>query len=138
MNKFINNLILAAFAIVVISCTEPTDPTPTNMSYGDWRVDEYYVNGQEEGSSIIDRFTLERDGTFLLEDNNGILTIGTWTATETALTLSGQGEGAASYNFTIVFQSYEKMHLLQNIQSPTAGTIEIRYLMNKTGDGSTY
>lgn len=121
-----------------ISCASPEDPTPTTMAYGSWYVDEYYVNGQEEGTSaIMERFYLERDGSFLLEDQNGFLTVGTWAATETSLTLTGEGDSGV-YEFGIVYQSRTKMQLIQSIASPTAGTIEIRYLMNYSNDGSNY
>lgn len=121
-------MILAGMAIMAISCAEPADPTPTQMAFGNWTVDEYYVNGQEDGSGILERFTLERDDSFLMEDNNGILFVGTWTATDTSLTLTD--ESGEVFEFTIVYQSYTKMQLLQEITSPSAGTIQIRYLMN--------
>lgn len=122
---------------MAISCAEPADPTPTKMAYGEWYVAEYFVDGQTEGSSsLIGRFTLERDGTFILVDNNDFVTVGTWVATDTALTLTG-ADGSV-IEFAIVFQSYSKMHLVQTITSPTAGSIEIRYLMNRANDGDEY
>lgn len=123
-------------ALFAISCAEVADPTPTQMAYGNWEVQEYYVNGQYDGSDIIERFTLERDGNFVMRDANGILTVGTWTASSTSLTLSGSD--GTTYDFTIVTQTFDKMHLLQSISSPTAGTIEIRYLMDRDSNGTTY
>lgn len=134
--KYLNKIILAGvLAIVAFSCTDPEQPTATNMSYGNWIVDEYYVDGQSDGSGVIQRFILERNDTFVLEDSNGILTTGSWSATDTQLTLSGSG---ASFTFAIVYQSFDKMHLTQTISSPTLGSITITYLMNKSGDNSTF
>ncbi len=136
MNRLLNYIIIAGMAILAISCADPEDPTPTKMSYGEWYVDQYFVDGQASSGSVIDRFTLERDDSFILVDNNDFVTVGTWMADETSLTLSGSD--GSSLVFSIVFQSYNKMHLVQTIESPSAGTIEIRYLMNKDSDGSTY
>lgn len=115
---------------MTISCATPELPSPTTMAYGNWTVDEFYVDGQSDGSGIISRFTLERDDSFVLEDNNSILFVGTWTATEDRLTLTESGDGGTVFDFEIVYQSFSKMQLLQTISSPTVGDIEIRYLMN--------
>jgi|21_taG_2_1085346.scaffolds.fasta_scaffold06349_2 hypothetical protein len=123
-------------ALVAVACADPEDPSPTKMAYGDWYVLEVYVNDQVNPSDVIQRFTLERDGSYILVDENEFATVGTWVATDAALTLSG-ADGSVM-DFTIEFQSYQKMRLLQTIESPSAGTIEIRYLMNKDSDGSTY
>lgn len=124
------------------SCTEPADPTPTKMAYGDWAVQEVYVNGQANppNNTVISRFTLERDDSYVLVDNNGFISVGTWTATETNLTLSEADttSGGMVYDFSIIFQSYEKMHLVQTISNPTAGDIQIRYLMDRESDGEQY
>ncbi|HCX23612.1 MAG: hypothetical protein CMB80_28330 [Flammeovirgaceae bacterium] len=125
-------------ALFAISCAEPVQPTPTNMSYGDWSVVEVYVDGQAETSysgSLFERFTLERDDTFIVVDRNGLAYVGTWVATDTSLTLTA--DDGTVFSFTIVFQSYEKLHLLQTISSPTAGDIVIRYLMDQS-DANKY
>ncbi|MFK7954106.1 MAG: hypothetical protein AB8B73_14755 [Ekhidna sp.] len=134
MKKVYNYMILAGVALMAISCATPEDPTPTQMTYGSWSVEEHYVNGQADAASdpIIEKFILEIDGTFLLEDNNGILFVGDWAATETSLTLSQ--DGVPVFEYEIVFQAYDRMQLLQTIGSPTAGTIEIRYLMSRDSD----
>ncbi len=136
--RIFNYIIVASMAIMALACAEPEQPTATQMAIGNWEVAEYYVNGQTDGSSVINRFTLERDGSFILEDNNGILFAGTWTATDTQLTLTQTGDGGQVFDFTIVFQSYTKMQLLQVISSPSAGDIEIRYLMDLDDTGRYY
>lgn len=136
--KALNYIILSGIVLLAFACAEPEEPTATNMAIGDWEVSEYYVNGQADGSSVINRFTLERDGSFILEDNNGILFAGTWVATDTSLTLTDTSGDGQVFTFTIVFQSYTKMQLLQVISSPSAGDIEIRYLMDLDSNGSRY
>lgn len=138
MNRLFNYIALTGIVIMTISCATPENPSPTTMSYGDWEVAEFFVNGQSDGSGIISRFTLERDGTFILEDNNSILFVGTWVATESRLTLTEAGDGGTVFDFEIVYQSFSKMQLLQTISSPTIGDIAIRYLMNWDDNGSTY
>ncbi|MFY0600665.1 MAG: hypothetical protein JXR03_13415 [Cyclobacteriaceae bacterium] len=130
MNKLFNYIALTGMVIAFISCAEPETPTATSMSYGDWSVDEFYVDGQSDGSGVISRFTLERDGSFVLEDNNNILFTGTWVATDNSLTLTESVEGGTVFSFEIIYQSFTKMQLVQTITSPTIGNIRITYLMN--------
>lgn len=140
MNKVLNYMIIAGIAILAISCAEPTDPTPTQMAYGEWVVKEYFVDGQESSGAAISRLNLERDASYVLVDNNGFISVGNWTATETKLTLSEADStaGGTVYDFGIVYQTFDKMQLLQTISNPTAGDIQIRYLMNRATNGSTY
>lgn len=144
MKRYINRLSIIVVLAVMAGCAEPADPSAIGRTYGDWYVVEYYVNGQaaEEYSSdgfiAFDRFTLERDGSFILEDVNGFVYVGTWTATSETLTLVEEGEGGTTFDFSIVYQTFQKIHLTQVISSPTAGDIELRYLMNKLSDGETY
>jgi hypothetical protein len=135
--KYLNKIILAGMmALLAVSCTEPELATPSTLSYGDWDVVEFYVDGQSNGASVIERFTLDRNDTFVLEDQNGILTSGTWTVSETALTLTGSN--GSTFAFTIIFQSRDKMHLTQTISNPTVGSFIITYLVNKANDGTNY
>lgn len=136
MKKIINSIILAGVLLLAYSCAEPTEPTPTEMAPGQWEVVEFYVNGQTDGVSIFDRFFLERDGTFILEDENGIFFGGDWTADSSTLTLTASD--GTTFTFSIIFMSYEKMQLVQTISNPTAGDLEIRYLLDREGDGSQY
>ena len=136
MKRIFNYVIIAGLALLAYACTSPENPTPTQMGPGNWTVDEFYVNGQSNGASIIQRMTLERDFSFILEDNNSIIFVGTWaTANNTSLTLTA--DDGTIFSFTIVFMTYDKMQVVQTISSPTAGDIEIRYLMNRA-DATTY
>lgn len=131
MKKVLNYIWIMGIAVIAISCAEPEQPTAGNQVIGSWTVDQFFVDSESGGSSvtILERFVLERDGSFLLVDGNGIAIVGTWEATETTLTLTDE-DGNVAYLFDIVFQSFQKMQLLQTIESPTAGSFSIRYLMN--------
>ncbi|WP_425390845.1 hypothetical protein [Ekhidna sp.] len=137
MKRLYNILMLAGVVLLSYSCAETSAPTPTQMVPGDWEVAEVYVNGQTQGSvDLFDRFILERDGSFVLEDINGIFFAGTWTASDTQLTLNAS-DGTV-FSFAIVFQSYSKMQLVQTISGGNAGDLEIRYLLNRDSDNSEY
>ncbi|MEL6557304.1 MAG: hypothetical protein AAFQ94_03920 [Bacteroidota bacterium] len=130
MKRLFSYLLMMGMVLGAVSCVEPEDPTPANQLIGNWGVDEFFVNGQSDGSGVIERFTLERDGSFVLEDDNNLIFVGTWTSTDTSLTLTA--EDGTVFNFTIVFLSYTKMQIVQNITNPSIGTITIRYLMNNS------
>lgn len=137
MKSIYNFIVILGIAVMAISCAAPEDPTPGNQVIGDWSVEEYFVNGESENSAgAIDRMTLERDGSFIVVDDNGLITVGSYEATETSLVLTDDA-GAVAYSFEVVFQTYEKMQLLQTITSPTVGDLVIRYLMNSS-DNDTY
>ncbi|MBK6267445.1 hypothetical protein JKA74_20585 [Marivirga sp. S37H4] len=131
MRKFINYIFVLGIALIAISCAKPEDPSTGKMVVGEWLVDEAYVSGQADDSDIIERLVIERDGNFVLEDANGVLSVGTWSATETALTLTGTGEGSETRDLQIVTMTYSKAHFVQNVSSSIAGDFEIRYLMNR-------
>ncbi|WP_420318351.1 hypothetical protein [Ekhidna sp.] len=136
MKKLHNILMIAGVVLLSYSCSQTSAPTPTQMMPGDWDVREVYVNGQTQGSvDLFERFIIERDGSFVLEDINGIFFAGTWTATDAQLTMNAS-DGTV-FNFAIVFQSYSKMQLVQNITGSNAGDLEIRYLLNRN-DNDTY
>lgn len=127
---------LAGVVILSYSCATTTVPTNAEMAPGNWIVDEFYVNGQTNGSSIFRRFILERDGSFVLEDDNGILFAGDWNATSSNLTLSAS-DGTV-FDFAIVYMAFDKMQLVQTITGGSAGDLEIRYLLNRSGSNTTY
>jgi hypothetical protein len=132
MKRLLNYMMFIGIATLAISCAEPEEPTSSQRIVGTWDVSEYYVSGQSGGANIIDRLIIERDGNFILEDDNGVLTVGTWSSTDTALTLTPT-EGEA-ITLTIVTLTYRKGHFIQNLSSPTIGDIEIRYLMDNEGE----
>lgn len=116
--------------LLAVSCVDPELATPTTLAYGDWEVVQYYVNGQNNGVNAIERFTLEKNNNFVLEDQNGILISGTWSAMDNQLSLNGSDGN--SFALAIVFQSTTKMHLTQEVSSSTVGSFIITYLFRKT------
>lgn len=137
MKRLFNILMLAGVVMFTYSCSETSAPTATQMLPGEWDVAETYVNGQTQGTvDLFTRFILERDGSFVLEDINGIFFAGNWTATNGQLTLNA-ADGTV-FDFTIIFQSYTKMQLLQTISGSNTGDLEIRYLLNNRFDNEDY
>ena len=123
-------------AMIAVSCAEPEDFTAgNNKPYGSWAVAEFYVNGQTDGSGLLSRFVLERDGNFILEDNNGVVFVGNWESTDTSLTLTESGDSTSQvFSYDIITATSNKMHLVQSIESLD---LEVRYLMNN-GNLNTY
>lgn len=137
MKRLYNILMLAGVVLLSYSCAETSAPTPTQMAPGEWEVAEVFVNGQTQaGVDLFTRFILERDGSFVLEDENGIFFAGNWTASASQLTLSA-ADGTV-FDFTIIYQSYSKMQLLQTISNSSTGDLEIRYLLNNRFDNEDY
>lgn len=134
MRKFINYIFVLGIAVIAISCAEPEAPSATNMAVGEWIAAETYVSGQVENSDLIERFILERDEKFILEDANGVLTVGTWSATNEVLTLTSTD---GTIDLSIETMTYNKAHFVQNLSSPLIGEVEIRYLMDRNS-GNTY
>lgn len=134
MNKLIIKHFWLFIILLAVACADPEQPTLSQQVIGEWVVDEYYVDGQSNGTGIIERFFLERDGSFLLEDDNNIVIVGDWTSTDDSITLTGTDAATTTYEFSVVFIGPEKMQLLQTITNSTIGTIEIRYLLNRTDD----
>lgn len=129
MKKLFNYIIIAGLAISAFACADPKELTAVkSMPYGDWNVVEYYVNDQSQGSYIVSRFILERDNSFLLEDLNGVLYVGTWSVSDDILTLVEDGEDAVARTYQIIFLSSTKMQLLQ--EETIAEGVEVRYLLN--------
>ena len=120
---------IIGMAVFAVSCAEPEDPTPANQLIGRWEVEEFFVNGQTNGGGVLERFFIERDNSFLLEDDNGLVFVGDWVATDDALTLTA--EDGTVFSYEIVFISFTRLQLLQTISNPTIGNLSIRYLMNK-------
>lgn len=125
-------MMFIGIASLAISCAEPVEPTSSQQVVGTWEVAEYFVNGQVDEGNLIDRLVIESDGNFILVDGNRVLTVGTWTSSETAITLS-PSEGEA-ITLEIVTLTYDKANVVQILNSPILGEVEIRYLMNRFDD----
>jgi len=125
-------MMFIGIATLAISCAEPVEPSSSQRVVGTWEVAEYYVQGQVDNGDLIERLVIERDGNFVLEDGNGVLTVGTWSSDASSLTLNPT-EGEAIV-LTIVTLTYDKGHFVQNLSSPILGDVEIRYLMDNRGE----
>lgn len=126
-------MILAGVILLAYSCAETKEPTTMEKIPGNWDVASFYVNAQNSGASIFKRFILERDKTFVLEDQNGVFFRGTWTAEAKKLNL--KASDATVFDFAIETAQYNKMQLVQKIKN--AGTdLEITYLLNRNRNNS--
>jgi len=134
MKRLLNYMMFIGIATLAISCAEPEEPTSSQQIIGTWVVAEIYVQGQVEDGNLINRLIIERDGNFILEDGNEVLTVGTWSSDDSALTLTPAEGEAISLN--IVTLTYSKGHFIQNLSSPILGDVEIRYLMDNIGEGN--
>jgi hypothetical protein len=132
MKRLLNYMMFIGIATLAISCAEPVEPSSSQRVIGTWEVAEYYVQGQVDNGDLIERLVIERDGNFILEDGNGVLTVGTWSSDASSLTLTPT-EGEAIV-LTIVTLTYDKGHFIQNLSSPILGDVEIRYLMDNRGE----
>ncbi|RUA37355.1 MAG: hypothetical protein DSY77_00935 [Bacteroidetes bacterium] len=132
MKRLLNYMMFIGIATLAISCAEPVEPSSSQRVVGTWEVAEYYVQGQVDNGDLIERLVIERDGNFVLEDGNGVLTVGTWSSDASSLTLNPT-EGEAIV-LTIVTLTYDKGHFVQNLSSPILGDVEIRYLMDNRGE----
>jgi len=125
-------MMFIGIATLAISCAEPVEPSSSQRIIGSWEVEEVYVQGQVEEGDLINKLVIERDGNFILEDGNGVLSVGTWSSDDTALTLTPTEGTAVVLN--IVTLTYTKGHFVQSLSSPILGDVEIRYLMNNQGE----
>ncbi len=137
MKKIILSITFVGILISFNSCVSPEEPANDDMLIGQWNIIEVYVDEQTEGSlQLFDFIVFERNGTFTLEDDNGLHHEGGWNENGTVLTMTATN--GTVYVFEIIFLSYTKMQLLQTITNPDVGDITIRYLFNKTSDGTFY
>lgn len=128
-------IIIALFGIAILlnACMKPEEPTNVQILTGEWNVKSVIADGEVNfpdhtflQNSILH---LDRNATFLFINVDGRAKAGTWTATETELSLSDPIEG--NINFTIIYASYDKLHVVHTISNQLTGGIEIRYLFER-------
>lgn len=132
MAKFKYLMFIAGFALLFNSCMKPDDAEPAQILFGEWKVINVIVDGQinipDEAFLENSVLHLELDETFLFINVDGRANIGTWTATETQLTLSHNDGGSTVFN--IVYLDYDKLHVYYTVGGP-GGEFELRYLFNR-------
>ena len=140
----------------MLSCAKVNEVASDEMILGSWELVEFFVNDELEwtngvstslsigssttylpGNSIINRLTFERNKDFIIVDENEIVTTGTWSVADNNLILTDEA-GVDVFNFSIIFHTFEKIHLLQEIDNPTTGPLSLRYLLNSSGLDVSY
>lgn len=129
--RTIKNLILVlVVSTVAFSCRKPVDPTPTQMASGKWKVENVITNEQQldpDAYAVNSVLRLERNETYLFNNADGISTAGTWTADESKLTLTPDGNSAVTYD--IVLLTPEKMHIKTKFKTFVGNDVELRYFL---------
>ena len=131
MNKFKNLLIVIAMTMFLVNCQEPDDPTFFQIATGEWEVENVIANGElnlPEIFQVNSVLHLDRNETFLFINIDGRATAGTWQATESSLQLNGSD--GLMQNYTIVYLSWEKMHVFRTL-TVLGETVELRYLFRR-------
>lgn len=130
MNKIRNLFFVVVIALFANACADPDEPNMIQIAQGEWIVENVIANGQlNEIFEVNSVLHLDRNETFLFVNVDGRATAGTWTATETTLTLNGSD--GSTQSFTIVNLTWEKMHVYRTFSNPVAGQIELRYLFRR-------
>ena len=128
-------IIIALFGIAILlnGCMKPEEPTTVQILTGEWTVRSVIADGEVNvpDHTFLQNSTLhlDRNATFLFINVDGRAKAGTWTATETELSLSDPVEG--NINFSIIYASYDKLHVVHTINNQLTGGIEIRYLFER-------
>ena len=135
MNKYKNLIFVVVVALILGACAKPETPTNVQIAEGEWEVENVIANGElnlPEGSyfSVNSVLHLDRNETFLFVNVDGRATAGTWTATETNLTLTGTSPEAYTQDYTIVSLTYDKMHVYRTFLI-LGNPVEIRYLFRR-------
>lgn len=133
MKRVYNSLLIASLALLIFSCAKPEDPDTRAMIYGDWRVQRVFVNGELEQnpSSVVSyiSLSLEYDGTYVLVDRTGKVSVGTWEVQEPDNLMLTDEEGPVT-TYEIVAIKDNQLHLVVNLAT-AAGDLNLRYIMHR-------
>lgn len=130
MKNILKYTLVLALALFIIACAQPDEPSNAQVLPGEWRITSYILNGELEDVGFTHiSLILERDNKFIFIEPNGRSYAGTWLASDTELTLNASsGETLA---FTLVTLRADFMHLMRTVNSPAAGELEFRYVLNR-------
>ncbi len=133
MSKIKTIIAFFGIAILMNACMKPEEPTNVQILTGEWNVRSVIADGEVNfpdqtflQNSVLH---LDRNATFLFINVDGRAKAGTWTATDTELSLADPVEG--NITFSIIYASYDKLHVVHTISKQLTGGIEIRYLFER-------
>lgn len=133
MNKYKNLIFVMVVALILGACAKPETPTNIQIAEGEWAVENVIANGELNPNSyyqVESVLHLDRNETFLFVNVDGRATAGTWTATESNLTLTGTSPEDYVQNYTIASLTWDKMHVYRTF-SILGNEVEIRYLFRR-------
>lgn len=121
--------ILLVLTAALSSCLKTENPVPTGLVAGEWVVENVIADG-EVGTyfSANSKLHLDVNGTFLFVNVDNRASSGTWTATETTLTLT---ENDYVQEFNIVYADNDKLHIYRDLSIISGQTVELRYLFRR-------
>jgi hypothetical protein len=132
MNKMKYFLVFFGISVLLNACVKPDDPTEVQILTGEWMVKNVIANGQinipDDVFMVNSVLHLDRNETFLFINVDGRANAGTWAATDTRLTLTGNQGNIA---FNIVYLKYDKLHVYYTFGNQLTGEIELRYLFER-------
>jgi hypothetical protein len=109
---------------------KPEEPATAQILAGKWEVISVIADRQVNfpdnvflANSVLH---LDRNETFLFINVDGRAKAGTWSATDSQLTLTDPNDGNITFN--IVYMDYNKLHVYYTISNQLTGDIELRYL----------
>jgi hypothetical protein len=131
MTKLKYLMVTLGLVAMLSACTE--DPTVMDYLTGEWEVENVIANGQVNQDDVFleeSILHLDGNGTFLFINVDGRASGGTFTASDTKLTLTSSTDGTVM-DFNLVYVDYDKLHIYYSFTSQIVGQIEIRYLFRK-------
>jgi hypothetical protein len=113
------------------ACLETETPEPSSVVMGEWAVDEVVSNGQvDNGTPGINAYLLlESNNTYVFVNINGTATYGTYSATESNLTLTSNDNIVEEYS--IEYVDWQTLHLQRSFAIAGGSEVEIRYVFHK-------
>ena len=138
MIKFKHIMLFLGIVVTLNACVEPIDPTEVQILEGEWVVEAVAANGEindPSGIFLKDAILhLDRNESFLFIDVDDRADAGTWTATESNLTLTL--DNGSTIDFEIVYLDYDKLHANYSFTNALTGEIELRYLFRRADQGN--
>lgn len=132
MNNIKISIIALVFMFATSSCLKTETPEPSMVVGGEWVVENVIADGQVNTQDLYDidaKLHLDANNTFLFVNIDGRATAGTWMATETVLTLTGNDSYVQE--FEIAYLDWDKMQIARTLAISAEINVEIRYLFRR-------